>query len=298
MVYVHKEYDKAFRLEPTKLRRLVDEVHSCLETLGDLTRLDNFEVFFSGDRRAELSSVEEVLSLDNSRRQRIKRLVISSSASAPSAPRPEHEIQLDFVGFQPSSMRGSSKAVAISVRSDSIGWANRTLAEVEEQVERTWLYNIHPIFAIAGIFFVVLIILVSLYLSPRFGPYADSMWLTNSDFDHIKNKLGDQHILTDEELREVSTMQLRNLVKDWKPQSSVRADSTRRLFLAVPLCGVLVGLVYLVTCYPSVLFLWGDEVERYEKKVQRRRTVWGIIIAITVVGVLSRFFFEGVSSFL
>jgi hypothetical protein len=42
------------------------------------------------------------------------------------------------------------------------------------------------------------------------------------------------------------------------------------------------------------VFLWGDEVERYESMLQRRKLLWGVIGAILFVGLLSRLFYEGV----
>jgi len=63
---------------------------------------------------------------------------------------------------------------------------------------------------------------------------------------------------------------------------------------------VVVGCIVmlLTTCYPSAVFLWGDDAERYARIVQRRKTTWSIFVSVTVVGVLSRFLFEGVSSWL
>ena len=43
----------------------------------------------------------------------------------------------------------------------------------------------------------------------------------------------------------------------------------------------------------SAVFLWGDEVERYNKMLQTRRIVWNIIIGVIVVGVLSNFLYAG-----
>ncbi len=80
MMQVHKEYTRAFLLEPTKLTRLLDTIH---ERLGDhqcSTTHDHFEVFLSGKRREELTSVDAVLALPNSLKQRIIRLVITCSA--------------------------------------------------------------------------------------------------------------------------------------------------------------------------------------------------------------------------
>ena len=106
--------------------------------------------------------------------------------------------------------------------------------------------------------------------------------------------------LTDEDLREVSTMQLRNFLDERRPMHSVQENRTRRiLFLAVPLSVILACIVILLTtCYPRAVFLWGDEEERYANTVQRRKTIWSIIVGVTVIGVSSRFLFEDVSSWL
>jgi len=77
-------------------------------------------------------------------------------------------------------------------------------------------------------------------------------------------------------------------------------DLTRRTLLwAVPLSVVVSCIIILLaTCYPSVVFYWGDEVKRYASVLDRRKAIWSIIIAVTVVGVSSRFLFENVSSWL
>lgn len=73
----------------------------------------------------------------------------------------------------------------------------------------------------------------------------------------------------------------------------------RTLFWAVPLLVLVVCIgILLTTCYPTAVFLWGDGVDRYTNTVHRRRTIWTIIIGITVVGVAARFLFEDVTSWL
>lgn len=299
MIHVHKEYQQAFLLEPTKLGRLIDKIH---ERLGDHQHTalhDSFEVFLTGNRREEMTRTDDVLALDNSRRHRIARLAITCSASSLSAGRPEHEVQVDFARPKPTSTGGSTNIVAISVRSDAGGWASRTLAEVEEQVERNWLNNGRPVVILIGLLLVALLLLASPFVSLRFPP-SSSWWLTDSNLDRIEVMLAHRSTLTDEDLREISTMELRNILDQRRPTRSARENQTRQtLFLAVPL-SVVAGciVILLATCYPRAVFLWGDEVKRYASIVDRRKTIWGIIIAVTVVGVSSRFFFEDVSSWL
>ena len=299
MINVHKEYRQAFLLEPTKLGRLVDKIHERLEDQQKTTPHDTFEVFFTGNRREEMTTLSGVLALDNSRKHKITRLVVTCSASSLGAPRPEHEVQVDFTRTQPSSAGGSSKVVAVSVRSDAAGWASSTLSEVEEQVERTWLHHVRPVVVLFCLLVAPLVLLMSQFFPLR-PPLSLDWWLNDSDMERVEAMLAQRPTLTDEQLREISTMQLRNVLAARRATLQTQEIQTRRtLFLLVPLSVVVLCIATLLgTCYPSAVFLWGDEVARYASAVQRRKTMWGIIIAVTVVGVSSRFFFEGVSSWL
>jgi len=166
-----------------------------------------------------MTKLDDVLALDNSRRQKITRLAITCSASSLGAARPEHEVQVDFARPKPTSSRSSTKIVAISVRSDTAAWANHTLAEVEEQVERNWLDHARPVVVLLGLLMVA-VLLVGSQLVPFRLTLSSDWWLTSSDFDRIEAMLSQRPTLTDEELREVSTMQLRNLVDARRPTRS------------------------------------------------------------------------------
>jgi hypothetical protein len=252
-----------------------------------------------------MTSVDDVLALDNSRKHKIERLVIVCSASAPGAARPEHEVQIDFGYTRPSgpAPNSNTKLVAVSVRSDDNAWASRTLSEVEEQAERTWIHYSWPIGSL--IVLIVLLLVVLFFLMLPFIPFRavppgpTDLWLMSSDVDRIEAMLRDHSTLTDENLREIATMQLRNVLGPPRPPRSISPNQlTRTLFLAVPLIVVFACVLLLVKCYPSAVFLWGDEVERYANTVQRRKILWNIIVGVAVVGVLSKFLFEGLSYWL
>ena len=300
MIHVHKEYQQAFLVEPTKLGRLVDKIHERLADHKNTTLHDQFEVFFTGNRREEMTNLDDVLALDNSRKHRIIRLAMACAASSSGAARSEHEVQVDFARPKPSTRDNTATTVvAISVRSDASGWANRTLAEVEEQVERNWVHQTRPVVVLVGLLLVALLLLASQFVSLR-STLDSSWWLTGADLERIEVMLTQRPKLTDEDLREVSTMQLRNILDELKPASATKETRMwRTLFLAGPLLVVVVCIVILlVACYPKAVFLWGDEVKRYASTLDMRKTIWGIIIGVTLVGLSSRFFFEGVSSWL
>jgi H+/Cl- antiporter ClcA len=298
MKQVYKQYDQAFLLEPTKLGRIVDTIHQRLADHADTTTHDAFEVFLTGNRSEELTSLEEVLALDNSRRQRITRLLISCTAATSSAPRPEHEVQVDFAVPKPSgsSPGSTTRVVAIGVRSDASGWASRTLSEVEEQIERTWLSRGRPLVILCLLFFAGLILLISQFVSLRAGARPEYMWLTDHDIERVQVLLLPNHTLTDEEMREVVTMQLRNVAGPQGPARQQSDQVQRPFLLALPLVVILGCIVMLfVTSYPSAVFLWGDEIQRYNNALQRRKVLWGVVIGITVIGLSSKFLFEWIS---
>jgi hypothetical protein len=290
---IHKDYERAFLLEKTKLDRVMDIIHSLLGEHHNTTKHDHFEVSLSGQRREEMTSVEEVLELDNSRKSKIKRLLITCFASTEGAARPEHEIQLDFDGRTINKTK-----IIVSVRSDVAGWSDRALSELEEQVERTSLQDVPHRIALAFLVssvavFLLLLILSSLHVSSDFRQ-ADVMWLRKGNVDRVEQILKQNRTITDEEMREISTMQLRNVLNIGTNSEPSEWTIRRKASVGIPLLIILVCAGYLVVrCYPRAVFLWGDEVEQYNKMLQTRRIVWNIIIGVIVVGVLSNFLFAG-----
>lgn len=116
------------------------------------------------------------------------------------------------------------------------------------------------------------------------------MWLKASDVGKIREMLSNAP-LSEEQIREITSMQLRNVLDDVdeidRPSS---LPSRRTLVVIIPIL-VLVGagLFLLSTCYPRAVFLWGDGIERYERIKQRRTFVWGVIIVATLVSVVANF---------
>jgi hypothetical protein len=198
----------------------------------------------------------------------------------------------------------TARVVAISIRSDQRAWASRALSEVEEQLERTVQYTRKPVLALVGLLAAMLILFVaqlpSIHVKPTLEEVGPTMWLQESDLDRIEAIVRQQRPITDQELREVVTMQLRNVLNAQRPGRPARKSNTRQLLvIAIPLTVVASCIIALLsTCYPKAVFLWGDEVERYASTLQRRRILWGVVVAITLVGLLSRLLFEGVAAWL
>jgi hypothetical protein len=308
---VYKEYPLPFVLEETKLNRIVDTIHESLPDHPHGVRADRFDVFLPGTRTQQMGSVQEVLSLDNSRAQKISRLVITCSATTAGAPRPDHEVQVDFAGptahsstsGTPGTPPTAAKVVAISVSGDSAVWANRTLSEVEEQVERTrqhqtaYSQTVLLLLLIGGLLLVASILLP---LRSSDEPWSTRMWLRGADLDRVQEIVEQHRTITDEELREVVTMQLRNVLAAERPMTPPPpppSSMRETLSMLVPTLILLAcAALLLAYCYPTAVFLWGDEIAQYDRLLQRRKILWATIVAMTITGLGSKFLFEGIAS--
>ena len=141
-----------------------------------------------------------------------------------------------------------------------------------------------------------MLLVASQFLYLRSDTRPAFMWLNESDIPRVQTLLAPQHTLTEAELREIATMQLRNVVRAQTPPP-VRSVPRTSYFLVVPIVIVLGCIVALLTtCYPASVFLWGDEIDRYNRTLQRRKALWGIIIGVAVVGVLGNSLFKWIAT--
>jgi hypothetical protein len=308
MRIVKKTYQRAFILEPTKLTRLVGVIHERLEDHPCDNQSDTFEVFLSDNSVELLRSLEEVLALENSKKHKIKRVLITSKSIQDGNDQDLVTLDFDSKAVDQNNKNMSSK-ISVVVQGQSASWANRTLSEIEEQLERTRREGLGPVGAalivIATLIPTVVLLVTSL---PNKRPGArglpDSpetrLWLTDEDLDRVQEMLKRDPQLSDEQIREINTRQLRNLLDKERPLAEARVGITRRrVFLIAPLVIIAIAGVYLlVACYPSAVFLWGDEIERYRNVRQRRTVVWTVIIGATVMGILTNLFSAGLSSWL
>src|SRR5207253_3924961 len=98
---------------------------------------------------------------------------------------------------------------------------------------------------------------------------ADSMWLRARDVERVEQILKQDRTITDEEMRDIATRQLRNVLEGSGKRTNQVGWTRQKAFVGIPLLTILVCAAYLVLrCYPSAVFLWGDEVERYNNMLQ------------------------------
>lgn len=277
----------------------MDVIHDRFES-DKLIANDKFEVYLKGNLVEELDSLDDVLQHENSRRRRIERLTITSSASVDDLGMETVIVDFGVVKRPNNSAPNTSPThhIAVNVSSPSAHWASRTLSEVEEQVERTRSSYGASMLALVGVLAVLLGLLIFQARGLRFAEdYSRTMWLDDAGIQRASQIVSQNRPITVEEQREITTIQLRNLVREQLPAAPAPDRTRKTIFLLLPtICLVACSVILLFTCYPKKLFLWGDGVERYHTIIQRRRVIWGIIIGIMIIGIFSKFLYEGLAT--
>ena len=198
---------------------------------------------------------------------------------------------------------GNSKkaVVVVAIRSNDRIWANRALAEVEEQIERTWLpYTAHLV-ALLGLLALSLIMPVlglaeAMRPTHQVGP--STMWLEPSDLQRVEPLVSGQRLLTEQESREVSSIQLRNVLSMERSLGTRKNPLIRQSPLVlIPLIVIIAcAFVLLFNCYPRAVFLWGDEQENWKATLRRRTLMWSIIGSLLIGGLVANAFYSGVTA--
>jgi len=292
MKQIHKEYPSPFVLEATKLTGIVDALHARLSDHQQPIR-DSFEVILSGNRREEVTTLDALLALQNKKGMRLEGMILTCSSKEASAGT-DHAVEVVFgpkPGTDQAPARATTPGLAITVRSNEAAWAVRTLSEVEEQVERTLVSHTTPRLCFGAILVIgLLFVLSKLHIVHEPSGQSWSMWLRSTDLDRVQQIVDQGRTITDEEMREVVTRQLRTLVEYRKDlqtyDASISTSPKSLLYFAVPFLLVFGCGVYLFArCYPMAVFKWGDEIARYEAVLQQRKLLWQIIIGVMIVGV-------------
>jgi hypothetical protein len=291
-----KEFvDKAFIVEPSKLTKLISVIHERFG--GDGTFTDRFLVQKGESQKSEFKSLEDVLALDNSSRQRITRLTIHSESVTEGSRR---EIEVDF-GLKLRNEAGNQKSsVTIEVAAESARWVDESLAEIEQQVERSLTSYLVPISSCIAVMVASVVIL--LLATPSSQSSQDvlknlesTMWLTPAQIESYEKLLVAEGSLTPEVNRRLIEDQVRNTASVLRAQEQAkRASGTAgRASLWATLIVWAIGLLLINTCYPRALFLWGDEVGRASARDTRKKLLWSILLSGTIIPLFAKLYQSG-----
>src|SRR5690349_21324706 len=96
-MYIFRRYDSPFLVDPSKLMKLMGVIRQRLDETA-LVRAEHFEMYLSSGRVIGCSSLEDILTIDNSKKNRLERLKCSCSTSRQDRRTAEHELEVEFDG--------------------------------------------------------------------------------------------------------------------------------------------------------------------------------------------------------
>lgn len=290
---IGKDYTVPFVLDNGKLSRILDVMEQRFDDVGGSPFIAEFEFELASGQRVKTDSITKLQAFDNTVKNPIKRFQLT--ANTINTPHLHYYVNFNSRRFENISIR---------VESDSNKLASQAFAEVEEQVERTFvdglMYKLR-----AGLFFELFFGAISLFIASLVfmlvfvGTPDDSLerppYLSNQEIRSFAEQ-AKQARTTDEKIGLLFSIQLQQLERQaGSPSTNLlpvgRFLTIRNIFLAMPILIMLVCFVVLkVKYYPSAVFLWGDWEEHYKKMVSIRRTVWTVIIASMFVGIIGNLF--------
>lgn len=292
-----KRYRKAFVAETSKLTRLMSVIGEKMTAIALPVR-QRFEAHLLTGKTFETESLDHIFQLDNSRRNRITRLVVNVTAIEIN-PKREYFVAVDFDGRSPAD-------VTLTVQSTDARWATETVSLLEEQVERTFQPGLmHKLSGLNRFSMFLLPVPVFSALAPLIGlsirrsARSETMWLSAEDLSSLQNVIQKNQNLSSEQQAEILTRQVRNLIAE-QNSSALPAvfHDWRMLFVAVPILVAAGAFAYLVSrCYPFAVFSWGDADEWYQGLVSRRKTIWSMLIGSLFIGIIANLFVFGISIF-
>ena len=296
---LRKQFNSPFIVEKSKLKRLIEVLDAKFTENGTSLKFE-FEAHLSGQKVIETACVEEVLALDNSKRNRVERLVMNCAGTV-EAEEVKRGLLIDFDGR-------TSATIYLAVRADNAAWAGEVFRVAEEQVERTLERSTMNLLshnrASLSVFFSFALVLFMIVLfagtSGNMVPsrLTNTMWLTEQDLKALEPLQSDP-TLAREKAGEILSRQIRNVTLYRQQRSSILAWVIQWRFIVgiTPPLFILAAFGYLYfKCYPNAVFLWGDAEAWYESLKQRRKAIWSGIIVAFGIGVLASLFVVAVAS--
>jgi hypothetical protein len=277
MPRITKTYHSPFIVDESKLTRLVTIMR---DQVSDITpdTSEHYDVHLSNNTVIETHQLAHVLALDNTRKNRITRIVVQCGTANVTI------TEADFDGRPPSDVR-------VTVTGEDSKWANETLSAVEEQVERTlqngFMYQLRrspgTLLFIVPMLLGVASISVAIVLANRDS--SQTMWLTSANLKALKTTLAHDPVLSSDDIAKIWTYQIRNLLAS--QASNAPLWNWRLVFALAPVLIVSASLIYLMfACYPMAVFDWGDARDWYEQLRNRRQNVWYVVIVGVLIGLI------------
>jgi hypothetical protein len=295
---ITKEYEnKPFILTAQKLARIVEIANERMTRIQDnIKSAEEFKVRLTNGKEFTLTSLNEVLSLDNSKKNPIKKLELSLLVMDG-----REQVNTIEISFNDNEPRWKP-SIQISASANDITWLQETVGALEEQVERTipndLVYDIRRMSTLDIIF--PLLIVLSLVLAFATLTMEDKLGNFNiSEVKEISLKKIADGAKTDSEKLDFIYQYLAAAVQP-KPSKLSKINSYfsnyRSYLVGIPiLIAIISAIAAFRWCYPLRVFIWGDYEEHYNNLVERRRFIWNSVIVALFIGILGSLFSSGIT---
>ena len=305
---ITKSYESVFILDASKLSRLLNilEERFCALKMAPIL---SFELTTKKGKSFHATDVKNVLEHDNPINNPIIDLMIEYYDTKDD---PHYLCKISY-DKQDSKMQ-------IRIQSDNMKWGNDLFAEIEEQIERSfiksWVYSLKSD-EYRGITFSIISVLMGVLASTFLAfslIHGDTNIkvktedrLTASDIEHLKNiskksnSIEDKiDFLYDLNKRKLENTSLNEDKKENELTSTLRKikdySDWRIILLMIPIIIIILCMIYLFKyCYPGSLFLWGDYIEYYQTLLERRKFLWNTVILALLIGIIGNLFVFGFS---
>jgi uncharacterized membrane protein len=296
-------YESTFVLDVSKMSRLLNVIEERFKDLGKgIVRL--FKIETRKGKSFSASNVEAILGHDNAIKNPITSCTIKFQDN--------NELNLCRIKFDRSDSQ-----ISVQIYSLNQKWSNDLFAEVEEQIERTFVQNFiykikHQRLSEILVLLATALLFLALFVSMFIMPTSDSKklqrnYLTASDIDLLQET--SKNISTQSQkidfLFDLHLRQLENLKKSHQGIDSKFFKQIGEFFdfkmilVFLPIIVVFLCIIYLFTrCYPGSIFLWGDYKEYYKTIIEKRKFVWNTIIIALITGVLGNLFVFGIARYI
>lgn len=281
---INKRYNFGYIVDEAKLRRIMSVLTQEFTKLNSKIHF-SFETEHSSSTAIRITSLEELVSLDNSFKSPIKTLRIVCKEEQEETKR---ESKCEIFFDDPSIY----VSVDLSISSPNTEWAQNVNSLMDEQIERTLQRGfvprltsslgrrMFPLVAMIVIGFAMA--MVSLSNVTDVTALRAMMWLTEADIKEFSQMATiDTDALIKRQLRNISHLPESGQISKWFKDWRFYASTSPLLIVS----GCLAYLFYF--CYPPTVFNWGDMGERYSALVNRRKLLWSTVVFGTLIGLIT-----------
>jgi hypothetical protein len=212
-------------------------------------------------KKIEITSLEQLLKLDNTVKNPIQSLEIQATSSSG-----QHEIKSNI-----SYSDRERDNINVSVESDDANFALKLFAELEEQVERTFLNN--WVYRFLGDRYVKLLLpaffATILSLAPLFFVPSTKSGSVSTQIAKDLVSQAEQATTVEQKIDFLFNYQVQELKLQSENNPAINLNlqdvfTVKTLFIALPMLLVVGCAFYAIAfCYPRAIFDWGDFKERY-----------------------------------